>query len=324
MRECIGVATIGRQSDDMRHESPDRTRRSALDSHGTRLLRLLLASASAAALTAIVRRFGRGPSQLDRNTSNDWMVGSQLVGGAVPIAGQCQHRHDVAKPDGARRQRSGGRNDRKHLRRQHGTAPGSLTIQNGSTLTSTARPWRIAGGSNGTVTVTGAGSQWITSQPDQPRLSSGNGTLNIQNGAKSLSPNPGLSSEHLLASSGTLNIDGGSTLRPLTSRARCWSRPGQFRQCHSARQAANATFISGFSGQVQYSRGRPDRSIPTAFTVRPTRRRFWRRGRIDQDRRRHIKSQPAGSTPIPARRDPGRHAFAFRRRLDCQFKPGHR
>lgn len=63
------------------------------------------------------------------------------------------------------------------------TSPGSLTIQNGSTLTSSGS-FRIGGaGSTGTVTVTGAGSQWNATGLALSVGGLGTGVLNIQNGA---------------------------------------------------------------------------------------------------------------------------------------------
>src|SRR4051812_20417800 len=88
MRECIGVATIGRHLDDMRHESPDRTRRSALDSHGTRLLRSLLASVSAMALMALSAGSASAQVNWTGNTSTDWTLGANWAGGVVPAPGQ--------------------------------------------------------------------------------------------------------------------------------------------------------------------------------------------------------------------------------------------
>jgi hypothetical protein len=84
MRKCIGDMTIRRQPDDLLHKSPNRARRSPTGSNRTRLLRLLLASVSAAALTAL----SAGPAAAQINvwtgtTSNDWAVGSNWSTGTV-------------------------------------------------------------------------------------------------------------------------------------------------------------------------------------------------------------------------------------------------
>ncbi|SEI09009.1 fibronectin-binding autotransporter adhesin [Tardiphaga sp. OK245] len=248
MRECIGVATIRRQSDDMRHESPDRTRRSAPDSHGTRLLRLLLASASVAALTAISAGSAAAQSWTG-TTSNDWMVGTNWSGSAVPIAGSVTI--DTTSPNPTVLGVAGpaaGTTGNISVGVNTGST-GSLTIQNGSTLTSSGAGLVIgvAGGSNGTVTVTGAGSQWITSGSQINLGASGNGTLNIQNGAKVIAQS-GVILGTFAGGTGTLNITGGSTLET-TNLARAGVGDGQvnFDNAILRARANNNFFISGFS-----------------------------------------------------------------------------
>ncbi|MGM5048805.1 autotransporter family protein [Tardiphaga sp. 604_B6_N1_1] len=90
---------------------------------------------------------------------------------------------------------------------------GNLTIQNGSTLTSSGAAFEIGSdpGSNGTVTVIGAGSRWIISGSQIRVGSGGNGTLNIQNGAAVVAQS-GMTLGALAGGTGTLNISGGGTL----------------------------------------------------------------------------------------------------------------
>ncbi|WP_457492321.1 autotransporter family protein [Tardiphaga sp. P5_C7] len=128
-----------------------------------------------------------------------------------------------------------------------GTA-GSLTIQNGSTLTSTGQSRiGITAAGIGTVTVTGAGSQW-----NVPSLTffvgfGGVGTLNIQNGAKvAIGASTSLGSN--AASSGTLNISGGGTLQTQALRGGAGTVQANFDTGILRANAANATFINGFSG----------------------------------------------------------------------------
>ncbi|WP_315974455.1 autotransporter family protein [Devosia neptuniae] len=87
---------------------------------------------------------------------------------------------------------------------------GNLTIQNGSTLTSNGAEFHIGSvaGNNGTVTVTGAGSRWLTSGAGIEIGAGGTGTLNIQDGATVTSQST--VSLGTLSGTGTLNIIGGT------------------------------------------------------------------------------------------------------------------
>ena len=76
MRECIGAATIRRQPDEMRQTIPDRIRRTPPGNARTRMLRLLVAGASAAALTALSTGSASAQANWTGATSNDWTVGS--------------------------------------------------------------------------------------------------------------------------------------------------------------------------------------------------------------------------------------------------------
>jgi outer membrane autotransporter protein len=213
MRECIGDVAIRRQSDDMRHMSPDRAQRSP-GSDRTRLLRLLLASASAAALTALSAGSAAAQVVWTGTTSNDWTVGTNWSGGAAPT-GASTVNIDTTSPNstvlgvgGAATGATG-----NITVGVTGAGSGNLTIQNGSTLTSSGATLQIgsAAGSNGTVTVTGAGSQWTTSGSLLIIGQSGTGTLNILNGALVIAQN-GVRLGGLAGGSGTLNISGGSIL----------------------------------------------------------------------------------------------------------------
>ena len=131
---------------------------------------------------------------------------------------------------------------------QNGTSA-NLRIQNGSTLTSTGTIFNIGstGGSAGTVTVTGAGSQWILSGPTLAVGNSGTGTLNIENGAR-VTANGGVAVGRLPTSSGTLNINGGGTLETSFLRGGTGAAQVNFDNGVLKATANNATFISGFSG----------------------------------------------------------------------------
>lgn len=186
------------------------------------LIRLLLTSASAAALIALTP--GSASAQnWTGTTSNDWTVGSNWSGGVVPIAGNVvsinttSPNPTVLGAGGA----AAGATGSISVGVTAGPS-GSLTIQNGSTLTSSGATIAIgiAGGSNGTVTVNGAGSQWITSGHQIEIGASGNGTLNIQNGARVIAQS-GVYLGSFAGGMGTLNINSGSTLETITL-----ARPG--------------------------------------------------------------------------------------------------
>lgn len=186
------------------------------------MLRLLPASAAAAVLIVLSPRSASAQSWTG-TTSNDWTVGSNWSGGAVPIAGNVvtinttSPNPTILGVGGA----AAGATGQLTVGNTTGSF-GNLTIQNGSTLTSSATTIAIgvAGGSNGTVTVSGAGSQWTTSGTQIEIGASGNGTLNIQNGARVVAQS-GVYLGTFAAGTGTLNIGGGSTLETTTL-----SRPG--------------------------------------------------------------------------------------------------
>ena len=113
-------------------------------------------------------------------TSADWTDGTNWSGGVVPTSPTAV-TIDSANPAvlGVGAAASGSTGNLFVGE----TSAGSLTIQNGSTLASLGS-FRIGGaGSTGTVTVTGAGSQWTASGLALTIGGSGTGILNVQNGA---------------------------------------------------------------------------------------------------------------------------------------------
>ncbi|WP_441240193.1 autotransporter family protein [Tardiphaga sp. 768_D3_N2_1] len=202
-------------------------------------------------------------------TSNDWTAGANWSGGVVPIAGGVTI--DTTSPNPTVLGVTGpaaGTTGNISVGVNTGST-GSLTIQNGSTLTSSGASLVIgvAGGSNGTVTVTGAGSQWITSGSQINLGASGNGTLNIQNGAAVVAQS-GVSLGTFAGGTGTLNINGGSRLET-NNLARVAVGTGQVNFDNAILRARinNNFFISGFSpGNLNIAAG--GLTIDTqAFTV---------------------------------------------------------
>nr|WP_196237519.1 hypothetical protein [Rhizobium leguminosarum] len=123
-------------------------------------------------------------------TSSDWTDGSNWTGGVAPGAGATVNISTIGVPSqgptvlgvtgpisvsvGAIQVGQGG------------PAHGVLTIQNGSTLTSTGSSrLASAAGTTGIVTVTGPGSQWNIPAGTFYIGFLGTGTLNIENGGKS-------------------------------------------------------------------------------------------------------------------------------------------
>jgi fibronectin-binding autotransporter adhesin len=122
-------------------------------------------------------------------------------------------------------------------------------IQNGSTLTSNSTLIAIGttGGSAGTVTVTGAGSQWITSGAPIRLGNGGNGTLNIQNGAAVIAQS-GVTLGATAGGTGILNISGGGTLET-SALGRAASGAGQVNFDNGilrARTSSPVNFLAGF------------------------------------------------------------------------------
>jgi outer membrane autotransporter protein len=252
MRECIGTATIRRVPNGKGGLSPNRTRRFQASSNRSQLLRLLLVSVSAAALTALSTGSASAQANWTGNTSNDWMAGVNWTTAAPPIPGQTVNigvlgapptRETVLGVGGPVSVSVGITNIGNS-----GGAAGNLTIQNGSTLTSTGQARiGIAATGIGTVTVTGPGSQW-----NIPSLAFfvgflGVGTLNIQNGAKVVT-GAGTRLTNVASSSGTVNISGGGTLETQSLRGGPGTVQANFDNGILRASAANATFINGFAG----------------------------------------------------------------------------
>ena len=147
-------------------------------------------------------------------TSNDWTVGSNWSTGTAP-SGTATVTINTNSPNPAVLGVSGAATATiGNLQMGTVTGTSALTIQNGSTLSSSVTTGTnfIGQAGNSTVTVTGAGSSWSTSAATLIGSNTGStGTLNIANGA-----NVSLGSMTFGAASvsttGTLNITGGGTL----------------------------------------------------------------------------------------------------------------
>ncbi|MCQ1810503.1 autotransporter outer membrane beta-barrel domain-containing protein, partial [Neorhizobium galegae] len=125
---------------------------------------------------------------------------------------------------------------------------GNLTIQNGSSLTSTGTTrLGVTAGSNGLVTVTGPGSLWSINTGTASIGFVGTGTLNIQNGGQ-VTTIGAMVLGGGVGSSGTLNISSGGTLQALSLRGGPGASQANFDNGILRATAANATFINGFSG----------------------------------------------------------------------------
>jgi len=139
----------------------------------------LLTSASIAVLTALSA--GSASAQAwNGNTSSDWTNGANWSGGTVPTSPTAVTVDSVNPAVLGIGGAASGSTGNLFVGE---TSAGSLTIQNGSTLTSLGS-FRIGGGSGtGTVTVTGAGSQWTATGLALSIGGTGRGILNIEDGA---------------------------------------------------------------------------------------------------------------------------------------------
>jgi len=122
--------------------------------------RAWLQSTSAVALVAIVPSLAAAQNWTG-NTNSDWTVGSNWSGGTVPTAGLVSIIRTSPNPVvlGV----SGAANGTTGNISVGSGGTGSLTIQNGSTLTTSATAYTFIGqgtGASGIVNVTGAGSRW--------------------------------------------------------------------------------------------------------------------------------------------------------------------
>ncbi|WP_245500449.1 autotransporter outer membrane beta-barrel domain-containing protein [Rhizobium leguminosarum] len=215
-------------------------------------LRGLLAGVSGVAL--IVMSLGAAQAAEWRGlTSSDWTDGSNWSGGVVPGAGTTVNISTPGAP-GNRPVVLGvtGPVNVSVGSTQVGanaTVPGLLTIQNGSTLTSTgqARTGATAG-ATGIITVTGPGSAWNSLGTHLAIGFLGTGILNIENGGR---VNTGTFSTILGAvagSSGTLNLSSNGTLQTQSLRGSNGASQANFDNGILRAAAANATFINGFTG----------------------------------------------------------------------------
>jgi T5SS/PEP-CTERM-associated repeat protein/autotransporter-associated beta strand protein len=215
--------------------------------------RLFLASASVAALTTLSAGSATAQVAWTGTTSTDWTIGTNWSGGAPPTNADAVNI-STTSPNPTVLGVGGPAVGTTGLMIVGDTigSIGNLTIQNGSTLTSSsiaAAPFEIGSdpGSNGTVTVTGAGSQWITSGAQISVGAGGSGTLNIQNGAVVVAQS-GVTLGAFAGGTGTLNINGGSTLET-NSLGRAATGAGQVNFDNAILRARinNAVgFVAGF------------------------------------------------------------------------------
>jgi fibronectin-binding autotransporter adhesin len=215
------------------------------------MLRLLLASLSTTALTALSAGSAAAQSWTGA-TSSDWTVGANWTGGAAPGPGQTINIGIVGTPPLRDAVLGAGGPINVSVGTtaigNSGGTPGNLTIQNGSTLTSTGQArLGISAGSTGIVTVTGPGSQWNIPGGTFFIGFLGAGTLNIQNGAKVVT-GAGTVLANSAASSGTINIGGGGMLETQSLRDAAGAAQVNFDNGILRATANNATFINGFSG----------------------------------------------------------------------------
>lgn len=209
----------------------------------------LLSGVGAAALLIALSAGSATAQTWTGNTSNDWTVGTNWSTSTVPVAGAVHIGTTSPNPTvlGVGGPAAGTTGD-LYVAGTTGLF-GNLTIQNGSTLTSTGTEFHIGNGAGsiGTVTVTGPGSQWTTSGATIEIGAGGNGTLNIQNGGTVVAQG-GITFGTFAGGDGTLNINGGSTLE--TNRlVRSNSGVGKvnFDNAILRARANNNFFVSGFS-----------------------------------------------------------------------------
>ncbi|WP_246728030.1 autotransporter outer membrane beta-barrel domain-containing protein [Rhizobium leguminosarum] len=185
------------------------------------------------------------------STSSDWTDGSNWSGGVVPGVGTTVNISTAGAPGntpvvlgvtGPASVSVG-----VLFVGQGGPTPGVLTIQNGSTLTSSSTS-RLGGAASttGIATVTGPGSQWNISGTNFFIGFLGAGTLNVENGGLVNTGNTVLG--NIAGSSGTLNISSGGTLQTQSLRGGPGASQANFDDGILRATAANATFINGFSG----------------------------------------------------------------------------
>jgi len=211
--------------------------------------RLFLASVSVTALTVLSAGSAAAQTNWTGAASSDWTNGANWSGGVVPTVGNnvgidtLSSNPTVLGVGGA----VSGTTANLFIGTPGGT--GSLTIQNGSTLTSNGLI-RIGQGLGGTgvLTVTGTGSQWTTSVGLLIVGLSGTGTLNIQDGGQ-VTAQAGIRLGNNSAGSGTLNISNGGALA--TTVLNKGSGAGQANFDNGILRATTNSpsgFITGFAG----------------------------------------------------------------------------
>jgi outer membrane autotransporter protein len=211
-------------------------------------------SVSASALAALLPRSAAAQAWTGA-TSNDWMVGSNWSSGTVPVAGTgvtisvVSPNPTVIGVNGAVTAATGGITVGSGVGQS-----ANLTIQNGSTLTSSHNAsLRIGQSGTGVATVTGAGSQWLLSGVQFVIGFAGNGTLNIENGATVVAQN-GVRLAFNTGSSGTLNISGG-TLQTTAIFVGLGTRQMNFSNATIRALNTNASFFGGTIDQVNIAAG---------------------------------------------------------------------
>lgn len=186
-------------------------------------------------------------------TSADWTDGSNWSTGIAPIPGQNPTIGTTAIPPQKETVLGIGGPVSVSVAAiiigDSGTVPGVLTIQNGSSLTSTVTS-RIgrAAGSTGIVNVTGPGSLWNLSAGTFSIGFLGTGTLNIADGGQVTTALGTVLGSGPSPSSGTLNISSGGILQTQSLRGGGGASQANFNDGILRATAANATFINGFSG----------------------------------------------------------------------------
>jgi fibronectin-binding autotransporter adhesin len=176
------------------------------------------------------------------NTSTDWTTGSNWSSGTPPTGGNAVINSGNPVVLGVTGPAAGSTNGLT----LGGTA--NLTIQNGSTLTSTGLGGVGSGtGSTVTVTVAGTGSQWsVGSQLSIGGGTNSHGTLTIENGAvvRALLTRLALSA----TGNGTLNIRSGGVLETGSLYTQAGTAQVNFDNATLRATGNNATFVYSQAG----------------------------------------------------------------------------